>query len=405
VDVEYNVALFYLMFWPDLLGQLLRQWRGLAQPHAASGGAVLHHDLGRGVDVAGQASYHDVPIEGNADYLLLLQAFVHVTGDLAPARELVELVEQLAAYLLWTDRDASGFPTEGTANTIDDGGPAIQFARKQTYLAVKRLAGLQAAADLLARIGRPDAAERIERLVDADTRKVEDAAWLGDHYAVCMDRSATGLVDAGTGAPLTMDDLPGWDAYSIYTANALLLPAMTSQPLMLDRQRLATDIYNAMRETTSAYGCGHTSVEPEDVWISQNVWRDLMAMYMGLDWPTLLTQRYWDLQVMSNTHQQSLGYIDTYIHNQLCFYPRGVASLGYLSAQPRLVVDRLAPGGARVSVDPPRDYPQRWPLFPLADWKAGKIPVCVVDDRGEVHIEGETDPVIVAGKAASGVIG
>jgi hypothetical protein len=70
------------------------------------------------------------------------------------------------------------------------------------------------------------------------------------------------------------------------------------------------------------------------------------------------------------------------------------------------VVDRLAAGGARISVDPDRHYPQRWPLMPLADWKAGKVPVCVVDTQGRVTIEGESDPVIVRGDAAAtGVIG
>ena len=140
---------------------------------------------------------------------------------------------------------------------------------------------------------------------------------------------------------------------------------------------------------------------------TETLWRDHLCLYMGLSWPVLLSSRYWDLQVMSNTGSQSHGYIDTYIGNNLSFYPRGVVSFGYLLSQPRLVIDRLGAGGQRISVNPDRSYPQRWPLLPLADWKAGKIPVVVVDADGKVSMECETDPVIIHGQkqAETGVIG
>ena len=102
---------------------------------------------------------------------------------------------------------------------------------------------------------------------------------------------------------------------------------------------------------------------------------------------------------MSNTGSQSYGYVDSYMNNDLRFYSRGIASLGYYLAGPRLVINRLAPGtgGAYITVSPDREYPQRWPLLALADWKAGKIPVCVVDDHGTATIEGEIDPLIIHG--------
>ncbi len=104
---------------------------------------------------------------------------------------------------------------------------------------------------------------------------------------------------------------------------------------------------------------------------------------------------------MSNTHAQSLGFTDTYIQNRLHNTSRGVASLGYYLASPRLVIDRLAPGNTRtyITVNPDRHTPSRWPLLPLADWQAGKIPVCVVHDDGRCTIEAPTDPVTVVGAA------
>ncbi len=405
LDVEYNVALWYLTFWPDLLAKQLRQWAHVEHGDEPSGGSFLRHDLGKGVDVTGQAYDHDMPIEENTDYLLLLQAYTHWTGDLLVATELADLIDRLAKYLLWTDRDGSGFPSAGVANTIDDGGAAVQVARKQTYLAVKRVAALAAAADLLELVGWHDVARSYADSAEVDSRKIESAAWLGDHYMVCIDSSAAGVTDARTGEQLAVEQIPGWDAYSIYTGNGLLLPAMIGRPPVLDPQRLSVDVYTAMRETLRPYGCGHSSFEPENIWISQNLWRDHLGLYLGMDWPPFLAQRYWDMQVMSNTHRQSLGYVDTYINNKLSFYPRGVASVGYLLASPRLVIDRLAPGGERVSIEPTTTLPQRWPLLPLADWPAGRVPVCVVDECGNIRIEGEIDPIIVRGAEDGDLIG
>ena len=395
LDDEYNCSLFYLALWPDLLAKQLKQWPMLEKPHKPSNAAFLSHDMGRGSEISEQAYDHDMPVEENCNYVLLMQAHAHWTGDLSLVKSHVSLLERLARYLIWTDRDGSGFTSEGSPNTIDDASPASQVARKQTYLAVKRIAALDAAANLLHRAGSHEVAAQCEKIVAEATPMIEKAAWLGDHYAVCVDRSSTGVTDARTGEAITDDEIPGWDAYSIYTGNGLLLPLMCARPALLDGKRLRADLYNAMRETLSPYGCGHSTLEPENVWVSQNLWRDHLGTYLGLSWTPFLAQRYWDMQVMSNTHLQSLGFVDCYIGNNLSFFPRGVTSIGYLLAQPRLVIDRLSANGPQISVDPDRHLNQRLPLLPLADWKAGKIPVCVVDASGKVTIEGQIDPVTI----------
>ncbi|MBI1336159.1 MAG: DUF4965 domain-containing protein [Phycisphaera sp.] len=408
VDVEYNNVLFYLSLWPQLLAMQLDQWTSHVKEHAKSKGLVLSHDMGAGEKINGQAYDHDMPVEENSNFLLLMQAYTHWTGDTSEAAHHAEVIEKLARYLLWTDRDASGFPSEGIANTIDDALPAVQFSRKQTYLAVKRAAALRAAADMLMRVDRKPAAREFDEAADFALPRIESAAWLGDHYAVCVDKSAIGLTDAWTGEALPEVQLTGHDAYSIYTGNGLLLPMMVGQAPLLDRERMIEDCLNAARETQSPYGCGHTSAEPENVWVSQNLWRDHLIRYLGHNGPNL-APRYWDMQVVGNTVGQSLGYVDTYITNNLTFYPRGITSIGYLLAAPRLVIDRLSAGGSRITVEPTCDRPQRWPLLPLADWKAGKVPVCVVDaDNKTVRIEGECDPVIVHGgdnSASTSLIG
>lgn len=400
VDTQYNTSMFYLALWPQLLAMLLRQLAPHAVDHPESGGVYVVHDLGHGCKVNGQAYDHAMPVEQTCNYLLMLQAHAHWTGDLSVAQQQVDMIEQLVKYLLWSDREDCGFATEGTANAIDDAGPALQFSRRQTYLGVKRVAALRAGGDLLGRIGRGQMSQRCEQTADRDAQRVESQTWLGDHFAVSVDRWTMGLVDPQSGDALPYEQMEGCDAYSIYTANGLLLAAMVGQPWMLDEQRLRLDLTNATRETLGHYGCGHSSHESENVRISQNVWRDHLACYLGMPRP-YLTQRYWDLQVMSNTGDQSGGFVDSYVTNNLRYHPRGVTSLGFLLAQVRLVIDRLAPGGQRISIDPDRHVAQRWPLLPLADWKAGKVPVCVVDDQGRVLIESEVDPVIVRGTGSA----
>ncbi len=394
VDVEYNLSLLYFALWPRLLKLTLNQWTAHGKEHDQSGGLILSHDMGRGLSANSQAYHHDMPVEENANFLLLAQAYAHWTGDTEPAEHHAAFIRRLAQYLIWTDRDGSGFPSEGSANTIDDAAPAVQYARKQTYLAVKRVTALQAAADLLQRVGDHSMSQQCAEAAKQAVPRIEAAAWLGDHYAVCVDADATGVLDVWTGKPLPYEQLPGWDDYSIYTANGLLLPAMIGRQSAFDRARMVADITSAMRETLTPYGCGHSSSDTTNVWVSQNLWRDHTGRYLGAVVPAL-DDRYWDLQVYSNTDDQSFAFIDTYIGNELCFYPRGATAFGYFLAGPRISIDRLADGGPKIVIQPDRYRNSRWPLLPLADWSAGRIPVCVVDNDGRIHIEGEIEPVAI----------
>jgi hypothetical protein len=395
LDVEYNNALLYLAIWPDLLAKQLRQWAEHFQPHAESGGGYAPHDIGRGLTVTGPAYPRPMELEESANYLLLMQAYAHWTADRDLVRELPERVAQLTRYLIWCDRDGTGFPEAGTGNPFDEAAPATQFSHKQTHLAVKRVAGLRAASELLEMVQQTELAEQAQATAEADLPKIEQQAWLGDHYAICVEHTEGPGPDVLVSAPVPAEYTADWDAYSIHTAGSLLLPTIVGQPPLLDEDRLRTDLAAGIRENFGRYGCGHTSVDTSDILISQNIWRDLLAEY--LKGAGLSPQCYWDLQLLCNTHQQSMGYVDTYINDWLAFYPRGVTAFGYMLAGPRLQIDRLAAGGVYITVDPDRHLPQRWPLLPLADWTVGKIPVCVVDSKGEVTIEGQNDPIIVHG--------
>ncbi len=385
LEEEYHVALVYLTLWPGLLATQFDRWAQRERSHGESEGGYLYHP-------------DSSPVEENAHFLLLLQAYTRWTGDVSVVCRHAELIQRLAAYEKWTDRYNCAFPTDGaTADT----GPVNPLPR-QTGAAIKRVAGLAAAADLLTRVDQDEASAQLDALVQENVNKIEEAAWIGDHYARSVDRTLSVDYDDFADADLAQHDHSEREAYCLNTGSALLLPIMIGHAPLLDRDRLIKDLVNATRETIAPYGCSENSVERDDILISHNLWRDQLARYLGLSIPTY-AQCYWDLQTMHNTGEQSLGFTDTYVNETRSFSPRGIAAIGAMLAYPRLIIDRLAPGGARISVEPDRDFNQRWPLFPLADWAVGKIPVCVVNE-GEVFIENDADPVFVRGEQSEGAM-
>jgi len=385
VDVEYNDALVYLAFWHELLEMLLDEWALFEMQDEV--GNYLAHDMGGELEIGKQAYHHPMPVEENANFLLMLHCLWRWTGR----RELIErhsgLAKRLTAYLERSDTTGNGFPNLGTANTIDDASPAVQFSRKQTYLAVKVLCACHAAQQMAEELGDPDWAKQCRKLVDLIRKTLDEQAWLGDHYAVCLERTADGLVDAWTGQPLR-GELVGWDAYSIYTANGLLYLLLSGNEPPLDYDRFRTDIVNAYWKALTEYGCTHTSADKSNVWVSQNLWRDVIAAYLSVSLPDNAS-RYLALQTFMNTAGLTKGFIDTYLTNNLCFYPRGITSIGYLFALCGLRLDRVR-GELRLRKTAP--FPCQVPLLPLADWEQGQVPVIVyrqVGKRMEATIERE----------------
>jgi hypothetical protein len=383
VDVEYNDALVYLAFFPELLELLLDEWALFEMQDEV--GSYLAHDMGGELEVGRQAYHHPMPVEENANFLLMLHCLWRWTGK----HELIErhsgLAKRLTAYFERSDTTGNGFPNLGTANTIDDASPAVQYSQEQTYLAVKTLCACHAAAQIADALGETDWANQCRKLVERIRKTLDEQAWLGDHYAVCLERSADGLVDAWTGKPLS-GELVGWDAYSIYTANGLLYLLLSGNEPDLNYQRICTDIVNAYWQSLTEYGCTHTSADKSNVWVSQNLWRDFVAAYLGIQLPDN-SPRYFALQAFMNTSGLTKGFIDTYLTNNLCFYPRGITSIGYLFALCGLQIDKVR-NIVRLREKAP--YPCRVPLLPLADWERGIVPAVVyrfVDGQMRAELE------------------
>lgn len=373
VDVEYNVGLFYLALWPELLEITLEEWTRHEQKSLY--GSYLAHDMGVGLTVGGQQTYpHPMEVEENSNFLLLTYACWRFTGSERFLSENFGLIRRLATYLIDADTTGDGTPNIGVANPIDDAAPTAQYARAQVYLAVKALSALAVTALMADRCGDDELATRCRERVARIRQTLDAEAWQGDHYSVCIEREMDDLVDAWTGQPLGSGTLRGWDAYSIHTANGLLYPLLTGYRPEVDYARFRRDVVNATRQTLTEYGGTHTSVDRSSVWISQNLWRDFVAASLGVD-QLDLASRYWTFLVYENTVGRGGCFSDAYGGPALTFYPRGITSIGAFAAAAGLSVDRIE---RRVSLNPVR-APLRVPLLPLADWDEGQVPWLEVD--------------------------
>ena len=382
VDVEYNAALAYFALWPELLEKTLRQWSPYAKD-AGDGAAWMAHDVGGDLFVGRQIYDHEMEVEENADFLLMLHALWRWTGKDALLTRHATLVRRLVAFLERADTTGDGVPDRGVANTIDDASAAVQYAREQTYLAVKTLAALEMAADMADARRDPADARRLRRRARKIQRTLDRRAWLGDHYAVCLERTTEGLVDVRTGRPLPKGELDGWDACSIYTANGTVYPALVGRETCLDPRRLRTDLATAADEALRPFGCTHSSADRSNIWVSQNLWRDFAAAYLGVDLLDM-ADRYFAFQLWDNQHPNAPGFVDTYGWNNLCHYPRGITSIGLLFAALGFSLDRKE-GVVRLS---PLRAPQRLPLLALADWPRMRVPWCEVSlDAGRVRVD------------------
>lgn len=395
VDVEYTNAWFYLYFWPDLLKRLLLEWP-LFEKEGPQG-RYLSHDMGIEHRVNGMAYPHDMTVEENADYILLLHAYWKHTGDTGLMRELCGKARDYTRCLLECDTDGDGLPDTGTSNTIDQGSPAVQNSRNQTYLGVKVLAACRAAREMEEAQERPEPqfiAECDER-VKLINRSLEGSLWLGDHFCICDDPS---VPDADR------------EAYSIYAPSGLLYLLSSGIDVGLtpsNLERLRGDMSASAAATSRRYGCVHTSANNENQWVSQNLWRDAIGYWLEVEgWPegqhgrtaaywdleryfaTFKSGSFWDVCAYNPGREERHGIFrgaflpDHALDQSLGYYSRGVAVLALVGSSARLRLDRVED---RLLFHPAH-FPCRVPVLQCADWGAEdpceRVPVLVFDGSG-----------------------
>jgi hypothetical protein len=321
-------------------------------------------------------------VEETTNYLILSLAYYRRTGDDSTIRKHMETIRRYIQFLFAADTTGNGIPDRGVANTIDDASPAVQYGRDQIYLAVKTLAALHAGHEFML---MADNGEMAEACADSMTRirsLIAAQGWTDDHFVTLLSKEGHGIVDPWSGEKLDLDEVPGWDAPHIYTANGLAPLDMVGIDLGLDEEKLRTDLRVATERCLREYGCVHTDFAferdklPESMkglagsarnpgWVSMNMLRDISAFYRGVDLRSL-ADRYWAWQTTTNSQEPKI-FFETFCGNNLCFYPRGIACWGYYDALAGLVIDRVS---GRDEAKPP--FAQvRVPRLIDADWSAG----------------------------------
>lgn len=373
VDVEYNLAWFYLAFWPQLLEKTLDEWRHYVQ--ISPDGDFMSHDIGVLCGANAQQYPHQMEVEENCNFVLLSYALWRFTGRDEVLDKNLEIIERLIRYVLDSDTTGNGVPNRGIANTIDDASPAVQFGREQTYLGVKALSACWAAKIMLRQSGEANTelAGECQARAELINRTLNGEGWLGDHYAVILDRNTDGLINPWSGEPLPSGELEGWNAYSLYTSNGLLYllatdPAYEQLP-PADYTLIKQDLETSLEQSLIEYGCTHSSNDKSNLWVSQNLWRDIIAGQLGLDLSEMV-DRYWAFEQMENSQGRGGCFIDTYGSNFLHFYPRGITSVGLWFGMSGLRLNRQT---KKLSFSPVR-LPLRVPLPTFADWESGLIP-------------------------------
>ena len=385
VDVEYTQSPFYLAVWPELLRSELDFWPEFSKDGTHTlgdrgmGTLFLSHDAGVRTSANGQAYPHEMEVEETSNYLILAYAYYKRSGDDSMIRKHGDIITKYLAFLAACDSTGNGVPDLGIANTIDDASPAVQFGREQVYLAVKTLAAYAVGACMLDLLGLAALAANYRLLAARLRAVIEEKGWQGDHYATLLEKRGE-LTNPWSGEVSMCEEIPGWNAAHIYTANGIVPLDMIGFDLGLSPEHLATDLRVASERCLREYGCIHSDysnsqlkkisgmeglagVSSDPGWVSMNMLRDMAAFYRGIDLQAL-SERYWEWQILTNTQETKL-FFETFNGNNLCFYPRGIAIWGYFDALSGLVIDQTT--GTMTASCP---FPQvKVPRLFDADWR------------------------------------
>lgn len=340
LDVVFNTSLFHLAFTPDLLANMLMHWPRYHQD------GDMPHDMGKGLVIDRNTYPVQMTVEENTNYLLLHAMLAARTGNTATAEAQRDTIEDLVRRLIASDTDGDLLPDTGVINTFDDAPPSVNSAPNQVYLGIKTAAALQAVAEVLGPVVSTDirsaALDRSRGIYEAVER-----SWTGTHFPISLPlRNPAASAPAGkiTGVLLPLDpdrpigtsgtDPGNSDGYCNYAAHGLVA-------LWLCRLNAPDDLETRMRvhlaaaheKTATPYGDSHRDGHP-NVWVSQNMWRDLAARYLGVDLDfTGQHQKYMKLQQEALNHRGGTcrweGFCDSPENSFLTCYSRGIPIMAF----------------------------------------------------------------------------
>jgi hypothetical protein len=263
LDVDFQAALFFFQYWPDLVRRMLNQWADFYSP----GSGYMAHDVGQHLEATGNrygGPGSAMKVEENCNYIILLHHYWRWTGDGAILPGKFALLKELTRFLVDSDTDGTGLPNRFCDNTNDWGSGLITASEEQSYHGVRMVAAFSALAQIARHLGDVPMAQDCDRQVALINDSLEKG-WHGDHYPIS-------LADPGTA-----------HHYSMWTLHGLLYPLRSGMKLAINLERLRIDLISSTARTLREHGCVHSTADCRG-WLTQNLWRDCIAAYLGIDY-------------------------------------------------------------------------------------------------------------------------
>ncbi len=300
LDVDYQLCLFFFQYWIELVRPMLDQWADFYEWDSG----YMAHDVGQHLEALGNrygSPGSAMKVEENCNYILLLHHYWRWSADHTAVTDHLPLVRELVAFLLAADTTGSGLPNQFCDNTNDWGSALITNSEEQSYHGVRMIMAFSAVAQMADFVDDNAYAEQCRAHADLINRSLEKG-WLGDHY------------------PISLADPASFNHYSMWTTHGLLYPMRSGLDTPIDMGKLTIDLISSTARTLREHGCVHSSADVRG-WQTQNLWRDCIAAYLGVD-HTHLLNRYLG-------HGEYVSYEDTTIlevANELMVVPGASAA-------------------------------------------------------------------------------
>ena len=144
LDVDFQLALFFFQYWPELIKPMLNQWAAYYRP----GSGYMAHDVGQHLEANGNrygGPGSAMKVEENCNYIMLLHHYWRATDDASILSDKHGLLRELVDFLLEADTTGSGLPNRYADNTNDWGSGLITASEEQSYHGVRLVTTYSAA--------------------------------------------------------------------------------------------------------------------------------------------------------------------------------------------------------------------------------------------------------------------
>ncbi|MDP2991497.1 MAG: glycoside hydrolase family 52 protein [Kiritimatiellota bacterium] len=290
----------------------LERQRQRARELEAGYGPYISHDAGRDMLLQLGGVYGSMPVEENADFVLLLYWYWHLSRDDEFVRRNMPLVIDLMDSNRARDKNGSGIADTAFGCTTYDCWEAITVAPENTCLGVRQAAAYGLAAEMLKRFGHAQDAERFLEEIKKIAASLAGAFKSYGYVPVSLDR----LFD-------------GWNQYCSVLCEGLLYVALTGAVFPgLDSiiAVLKRDFQPAYEACRDSYGIRATSGE-SPAWFSKTIAADVVARRL-LNTPVASAAYAYAWNKNSNIAYND-GAMSLTRRWSGTYYPRGIVSLAY----------------------------------------------------------------------------